>query len=140
MGVNYVNARHKQRIASAADWNIANSVLLSGELAIESDTRKLKAGDGHTAYNALPFLNSFIVKQISLLADGWKNKQYIIDDSDIKRGSIILFDAPVGVSESDYKALQAAVIVASTQNDGQLTLEALGTVPKVDLTADIAII
>ena len=40
MATKYINARQKQRIATANAWRSANPVLLSGELAVESDTNK----------------------------------------------------------------------------------------------------
>lgn len=38
-----------------ANWSSANPVLSSGELAWESDTNKMKIGDGSTAYNSLAY-------------------------------------------------------------------------------------
>lgn len=49
--------RLQVRHDTAANWAAVNPVLLVGELAVESDTYKLKAGDGVTAYNALPYLS-----------------------------------------------------------------------------------
>lgn len=37
-------------------WTLANPVLASGELGAETDTRKLKLGDGTTPWNDLPYL------------------------------------------------------------------------------------
>ena len=34
------------RRATALDWSVANSILEDGELGLEKDTRKIKAGDG----------------------------------------------------------------------------------------------
>ena len=50
--------RFKLRSGSAAEWSSANPILLSGELGIESDTRKHKYGDGVTAWNLLPYAAS----------------------------------------------------------------------------------
>lgn len=44
---------------TAAAWTAANPILAERELAIETDTQKLKVGDGTTAWNSLPYLNSF---------------------------------------------------------------------------------
>ncbi len=35
---------------TAANWTAANPVLLAGEMALESDTNKIKIGDGTTAW------------------------------------------------------------------------------------------
>lgn len=43
------------RRGTAAAWEAANPVLASGEQGYETDTRRLKIGDGTTAYNDLPY-------------------------------------------------------------------------------------
>ena len=40
---------------TAANWTSANPVLAQGELALETDTSKLKAGDGTTAWSSLAY-------------------------------------------------------------------------------------
>lgn len=40
---------------TAAAWTAANPTLLSGEMGIETDTRKFKIGDGTTAWNSLGY-------------------------------------------------------------------------------------
>ena len=46
----------KHRRKTAADWILDNTVLLDGEIAIETDTKKIKIGDGTNGWNALPYL------------------------------------------------------------------------------------
>jgi len=41
---------------TSANWGTANPTLLKGEPGFESDTNKLKIGDGSTAWNALPYI------------------------------------------------------------------------------------
>jgi hypothetical protein len=48
-------AQIQLRTDTAAAWTAANPTLLSGEMGIESDTRKIKVGTGSTAWNALPY-------------------------------------------------------------------------------------
>jgi hypothetical protein len=43
------------RRATAAQWTTANTVLAQGEPAIETDTQKIKIGDGSTAWNSLVY-------------------------------------------------------------------------------------
>ena len=57
MATKYINARQKQRIATANAWQSANPVLLKGEFGIESDTNQLKIGDGVTHWNDLIYFN-----------------------------------------------------------------------------------
>ena len=43
------------RKGTAAAWTSANPVLSAGEPGFETDTKKLKLGDGTTAWNNLPY-------------------------------------------------------------------------------------
>lgn len=49
--------RSKARRGTAAAWTAANPVLAAGEFGWESDTNKLKIGDGATAWTALAYFN-----------------------------------------------------------------------------------
>lgn len=40
---------------TAANWTSTNPTLAQGELGIETDTRKIKIGDGTTAWNSLAY-------------------------------------------------------------------------------------
>lgn len=46
------------RRGTAAAWNAANPVLASGEPGYETDTGKLKVGDGATAWTTLPYFSA----------------------------------------------------------------------------------
>ena len=48
--------RIQLRRDTAANWTSVNPVLTQGELGIETDTRKLKVGDGSTAWTGLGYL------------------------------------------------------------------------------------
>ena len=50
-----VPAKLRHRIDPAAFWAATNSTLLRGELGIESDTGRLKSGDGVLPWAALPY-------------------------------------------------------------------------------------
>ena len=54
--MNSINARLRCRYDTAAHWAANNPVLLGGELGIESDTLKMKVGNGSAAWNSLPYL------------------------------------------------------------------------------------
>ena len=51
-----LNTRIVLRNDTAANWKSANPTLLKGEAGYETDTQKLKFGDGVTAWNALPYV------------------------------------------------------------------------------------
>ena len=44
------------RRGTAAQWTSTNPVLASGELGAETDTNKIKCGNGSTAWNSLPYI------------------------------------------------------------------------------------
>ncbi len=48
--------RIQTRRGTASEWTAANPVLLDGEWAVESDTRKFKIGDGITPWNDLLYV------------------------------------------------------------------------------------
>jgi hypothetical protein len=48
----------KLRRDTASNWSSANPVLGSGEPGLETDTRKLKIGDGTTAWSSLAYINT----------------------------------------------------------------------------------
>jgi hypothetical protein len=53
-------SRLLQRRGEAPQWAVTNPVLESGELGIETDTKKLKLGDGRTAWNDLVYVGGLI--------------------------------------------------------------------------------
>lgn len=48
----------KLRGGTAANWSSVNPVLAVREMVVETDTFKLKIGDGTTTYNSLPYVES----------------------------------------------------------------------------------
>jgi hypothetical protein len=44
------------RRGTAAQWTSTNPILSSGELGAETDTNKIKCGNGSTAWNSLPYI------------------------------------------------------------------------------------
>lgn len=53
-----VSAIFRIRRDTAANWTSANPVLKLGEPGLETNTRKIKYGDGSTAWNSLPYAAS----------------------------------------------------------------------------------
>lgn len=51
-----VIAQIQLRRGTAAAWTSANPVLAAGEAGFETDTGKLKIGDGATAWTSLPYV------------------------------------------------------------------------------------
>lgn len=57
MATNTLNTRIVLKNDTAANWSTSTLVLLSGEIAIESDTRKVKIGDGTNVFKDLKYAN-----------------------------------------------------------------------------------
>jgi hypothetical protein len=45
----------QHRRDASGTWSVANPILAAGEIGVETDTLKFKAGDGTTAWNSLPY-------------------------------------------------------------------------------------
>ena len=68
------------RRGTASTWTSVNPVLLSGELAVETDTKRMKIGDGVTAWNSLDYMVFTIIsKQVSIVNGGLAS--YTLDSS-----------------------------------------------------------
>lgn len=50
-----LNVKVKHRYDTASNWTTNNPVLLAGELGIESDTRKMKVGNGTSTWSQLGY-------------------------------------------------------------------------------------
>jgi hypothetical protein len=61
---------------TAANWTTENPVLLQGEVGVETDTRRMKVGDGTTAWNSLLYVgagSTFKYGRFTLSADQTTN-------------------------------------------------------------------
>ena len=58
MSVHALNTKLKCRTDTYQNWKDNNPLLLVGEIGYESDTNKIKIGDGSTNWNDLPYLTS----------------------------------------------------------------------------------
>lgn len=74
------------RRSTATEWTAANPILAQGELALETDTRKFKLGDGVTAWNNLGYASS----QVGSLGDILD-----VDLSSLTDGSLLVYDANI---------------------------------------------
>jgi hypothetical protein len=93
----------KLRRDTAANWATADSVLASGEIAFESDTNKIKVGDGSTAWSLLDYasgagtaaeVTSDTTNFAGLLSAADSNVQAALDTLDN-------FEIPPGTTASD---------------------------------------
>ena len=68
------NSRMQLRRGTAAGLAAANEVPLAGELVVEKDTGKVKAGDGVSAYNSLEYIGRHGLGEETLT--------FVLDDED----------------------------------------------------------
>ena len=52
-----IEGRIKHKYDTAANWASNNPVLLAGEVGFESDTGKMKIGNGTAAWNSLSYFS-----------------------------------------------------------------------------------
>lgn len=105
-----VKARLKVRIGTAAAWGIADPILLLGEPGLESDTKRLRFGDGVTAFTDLPYIQlnttgyqalSGVLTSLAALGSGANKGVY--------------FSAQNVLSEFDLTAVARTFLAANTQ-------------------------
>jgi len=95
-----IPARLRTRRAAAASFTGVNPVLLLGEMAVETDTGLMKAGDGVTAWNGLPYstvgptatqtlTNKTIIAPAGIVADDIGAASGISVQSEIDRRGIV---------------------------------------------------
>lgn len=83
--------RIRLRRATQAEWASANPVLLAGEVGLETDTNRLKAGDGSLAWSALPYISG----AESSLAD-----LHDVNQAAAVNGSTLVYNASTGTWEA----------------------------------------
>ena len=83
-------ATTRQRIQlrrdTATAWTASSPVLLAGELGLESNTGKLKVGNGSSAWSALAYVNSGTV------FDGTLNSLADVNSAPAVEGSLLVYE------------------------------------------------
>ena len=83
---------------TAANWTSANPTLAQGELGLETDTSKIKAGDGSTAWTSLGYLIN--TGGYASYADATANFTGTLQNG----GSNVLVDTDIGSTVQGYDA------------------------------------
>lgn len=131
----------QQRRDLAANWTSVNPVLHQGEIGIETDTGKAKAGDGSTAWNALSYWNpgnSFAAptgspfKGASVVYSG-TGTQY-----GAANGITVLVPAPTGITATDTPNVTAAIAsLVAALAFGPATLQFADGIYQIDSNAAV---
>ena len=83
---------------TAANWTSANPILAQGELGLETDTSKIKAGDGSTAWTSLGYLIN--TGGYASYSDATANFTGTLQNG----GSNVVVDTDIGVTVQGYDA------------------------------------
>jgi hypothetical protein len=104
---------------TAANWTSSDAVLAQGEQGLETDTGKLKYGDGSTAWTSLDyFADSFEVSQISDLT-ATAAELNILDGATVTASELNILDgATVTTTELNY--VDGVTSAIQTQLDGKV--------------------
>jgi hypothetical protein len=94
MATKTLNVRFQQKYDTAENWAKSTITLLAGEMAIESDTKKFKFGDGEHTFSELPYAG---IDQAQL--DAIEDNYYHVVPESLENGAM----------ETDNEALTRAV-------------------------------
>ena len=129
-----LTALQKQRRDTAANWTGANPTLLAGEIGIESDTNKIKIGDGSTAWTSLGYRPW---SQISA---------YPIVNADVASAAAIAYSKLATLTSANIVLGSSANVATSTAVTGDVTISntgvtaiAAGVIVNADINASAAI-
>lgn len=132
------------RRGTASEWTSANPTLATGEVGLETDTSKLKIGDGSTAWNSLGYLDTASYNDLGDLSDvtitsanpgdilewngsAWVNTTLAFDDlSDVdmttvapSEGDIAYYDGAKWVAQP-WNFTSGAGVTVTSATDGQI--------------------
>jgi hypothetical protein len=84
--------RIQLRRGLAAQWASVNPILADGELAVETDTRRYKIGNGVSVWNTLEYTNGTRLSDL-----------YDVDAPDPDDGDLLIYDTSINkwVSQKD---------------------------------------
>lgn len=95
----------QQKRGTASQWSTANPTLLAGEIGLETDTNKIKVGDGSTAWNSLDYIPG-VDASFSLKPDGNND---VVSLPAIENETVV--DTIVA---SEWRALKYAISLSKT--------------------------
>lgn len=78
MSNNIINTIITLRKDTAANWTTANTILLAGEIGIETDTNRIKIGNGTSTWNALSYFSGY---NTALVPSGGTTDQLLAKNS-----------------------------------------------------------
>ena len=144
-----MSAKIQVRRDTAANWTAANPTLLRGEIAFEYDTKKVKIGDGSTAWVSLAYAlvsETMVQDLIDVHADRTDNP-HSVTKAQVGLGSVPNVDATLRSNHtgtqlastiSDFSsAADARITLQKGDAGGLATLDSGGKVPASQLPSTI---
>src|SRR3954454_2465041 len=108
---------------TAAQWAAANTVLLAGEVGVETDTLKIKAGNGSTAWNALPYIGGAATEGVASV--NGRSGTVTLTKTDVSLGNVDnTADTAKPLSTAMTAALAGKVTAPTGGVDGQAVVKA----------------
>lgn len=120
-----VSARFRLRRDTAANWTAANPVLASAEPGIETDSGRMKFGDGSTAWTGLPYASQ-----------GWAERLETLLALFLFSGDVLVADGSDGWTRTGTQAFGRALMNVANAADARVGLE-LGDLATLSAPVDI---
>lgn len=119
-----LNVRLQQRWATAAEWAASTLILLSGEMAIESDTGKFKFGDGEHTFSQIPNYAGIQQSDLDAIEDTCHVVNSIEERDALtkKKGDIAVVKTLIGTDTDKYSM---TAYMCSPDAEGNLVWQAL---------------
>jgi hypothetical protein len=141
-----IRVQMAQRSDTAANWTSANPILLAGELGHESDTDKLKIGDGTTNWSGLTYLpidGTWTGDTIAVAYGGtgqttYTDGQLLIGNSTGNTLAKATLTAGTGISVTNGSGTITLAIDSDTAIADITTTATTGTLPTADGSVTIA--
>lgn len=141
-----IRVQMAQRSDTAAHWTSANPILLAGELGHESDTDKLKIGDGTTNWSGLTYLpidGTWTGDTIAVAYGGtgqttYTDGQLLIGNSTGNTLAKATLTAGTGISVTNGSGTITLAIDSDTAIADITTTATTGTLPTADGSVTIA--
>ena len=125
-----LEARLITRNDTSTNWNNTNPVLIKGEIVLETDTLKLKVGDGINSYDSLPYVQaSEETNTITLSATNWVNNTYTYS---INASNLLAISYAINITPAQLSEAIASQLTIKSTSANALVIEAKKT-PTVDI-------
>ena len=132
----------------ANNWQGVNPILADGEMGIETDTHKFKFGDGHTAWNELPYGATDAVDIPTALSQ-FENDVGFITLTDVETagftknvGTVTMVNGYLPGEDGNVILPASGGTVTSVNNvepdeNGNVTLDCVDSTTLFDITGDL---